>query len=116
MRKATPVTRRAPAHLQPETRRWWKSVVETWELQEHHVRLLTLAAEAWDRGQGAREAIARDGLTTPTRDGGLKLSPLVRIEQMSAVVFARVLRELDLDLEPPAQARRPPHLRSIVGG
>jgi hypothetical protein len=110
------MTRRAPAHLRSDTRRWWTSVVAKWELEEHHVRLLTLAAEAWDRGQGAREAIARDGLTTPTRDGGQKLSPLVRIEQMAAITFARVLRELDLDLEPPAHARRPPHLRSIVGG
>ena len=116
MRKPTPATRRAPAHLQPDTRGWWRDVVSRWELEEHHVRLLTLAAEAWDRGQEARERIARDGLTVPTATGGQKLSPLVRIEQMAAITFARVLRELDLDLEPPAQARRPPHLRSIVGG
>jgi phage terminase small subunit len=91
-------------------------VVERWQLEEHDVRLLTLAAEAWDRGQQAREQIAVDGLTSRTRDGGHKLSPLVRIEQQAAIVFSRVLRELDLDLEPPAEARKPPSLRSIVGG
>jgi P27 family predicted phage terminase small subunit len=116
MPKPTPVTRRAPAHLRSDTRAWWRSVVERWELEEHHIRLLTLAAEAWDRNQQAREQIAVSGLTSSTRDGGVKLSPLARVEQSSAITFARVLRELDLDLEPPAEARRPPRLRSIVGG
>jgi hypothetical protein len=47
-----------PKHLQPATRQWFASVVEDYELEPHHVRLLTLAAEAWDRGVQAREAIA----------------------------------------------------------
>ena len=105
-----------PRHLQPATKRWWRHVTETWELEAHHTRLLTLAAEAWDRGQQAREQIARDGLTTSTRDGGVKLSPLVRIENECRLAFARLLRELDLDVAPPAEAKRPPSLHSIRGG
>jgi len=38
-------------------------VVGDYDLEPHHVRLLTLAAEAWDRGQQAREVLDRDGLT-----------------------------------------------------
>jgi P27 family predicted phage terminase small subunit len=108
--------KRAPGHLRPATKRWWLSVAQSWELEEHHVRLLTLACEAWDRGQQAREAIEKDGLTTPTREGGVKLSPLVRIEADCRLAFARLLRELDLDVDPPAEAKRPPTLRSIRGG
>lgn len=109
-------TRRAPGYLRPETRRWWTSVVSAWTLEAHHVRLLTLACEAWDRGQQAREVIAAEGLTTPTRDGGAKLHPACRIEGDSRLAFARLVRELDLDLEPPKAESRPPKLRSIIAG
>jgi P27 family predicted phage terminase small subunit len=103
----------APAHLSATTRQWWRSVVERWELEQHHVRLLTLACESWDRGEQARELVAREGLTVPTRDGGAKLHPAVRVETDCRLAFARLIRELDLDLDPPAEARRPPTLRSI---
>lgn len=34
------MTRKAPAHLAPETARWWRAVVRTWALEEHHIRIL----------------------------------------------------------------------------
>ena len=52
-----------PDYLQPATRDWFKSVVADFELDQHHVRLLTLACEAWDRGQQARLLIAEEGIT-----------------------------------------------------
>ena len=75
--------------------------------------LLTLAGESWDRGQEARQQVACEGLTVETRDGGKKLHPCVRIETDCRLAFARLIRELDLDLEPPQAASRPPALRSI---
>jgi P27 family predicted phage terminase small subunit len=111
--KTTP---RPPKYLRASTRRWFASVVSMWALEEHHIRLLTLACEAWDRAQQAREVIARDGLTTPTRDNGTKLHPACRVEDASRIAFARLIRELDLDIEVPKAESRPPRLRSIVGG
>jgi P27 family predicted phage terminase small subunit len=105
---------KAPRHLKPATRRWWESVVSTWELAEHHRRLLTLAGESWDRCAEAREQIARDGLTVETKAGGPRLHPCVRVETDSRLAFARLLRELDLDISPPAESKRPPALRSIA--
>jgi P27 family predicted phage terminase small subunit len=107
---------RAPRHLKPATRRWFHAVADDWELDAHHVRLLQLACEAWDRCQEAREVIAREGLTVQTREGGSKLHPACRVEDSSRIAFARLLRELDLDVDPPAESRRPPMLRSIRGG
>jgi len=104
----------APEHLQPATRTWWLSVVTRWELEPHHVKLLTLAAESWDRCQQARELIDRDGLTTETKSGGLRAHPAVRIEIDSRLAFARLVRELDLDLDAPPAAARPAPLRSIA--
>ena len=103
----------APDYLETSTRLWWEAVVSKWDLEDHHIRLLTLAAESWDRGSQAREQIARDGLTTATKDGGLRAHPAVRIESECRIAFARLLRELDLDLDPPASATRPAPLRSV---
>lgn len=107
---------KAPRHLKAATRAWWEAVVSDWQLEEHHIRLLTLAGEAWDRCQQARELIAKEGLTVPTKAGGPRLHPAVRVEQDARIAFARLIRELDLDLSAPSAESRPPSLRSIAGG
>lgn len=104
-----------PKHLKAATRRWWADVVNDWDLEEHHVRLLTLAGEAWDRRAQARELIAEEGLTVATRDGGAKLHPACRVEDSARIAFARLIRELDLDVDGPAEAKRSPSLRAFRG-
>ena len=104
--------RRSQAHLKPETWRWWQDVVDEWDLDEHHIRLLTLAAEAWDRCVEAREILAREGLTYLDRFDQPKPRPEVGIERDSRLAFARLLRELDLDAEPPKESSsRPPGIQ-----
>jgi len=98
---------KAAKHLKPATRRWWSSVVADFELEDHHIRLLTLAAEAWDRGQQAREAIAKHGLTFTDRSGSPRARPEVGIERDSRIAFARLLRELGLDVQPPSESHAP---------
>jgi P27 family predicted phage terminase small subunit len=101
---------RTPSHLRPATRRWWRSVTDDFELESHHLRLLQLACEAWDRAEQAREVLARDGLTFIDRFGQPRSRPEVAIERDSRTAFARLLRELDLDTEPPRAPGRPPGL------
>jgi phage terminase small subunit len=86
-----------PAHLGRATAQWWRSVNDDFELDPHHIRLLTLAAEAWDRGQAAREIVEREGMTFQDRFGCPKPRPEVAIERDSRIGFARLLRELALD-------------------
>lgn len=106
-------TPKAPAHLSDPTRAWWRSVVRDYALEPHHMRLLQAAAECWDRLQEARELLARDGLVIEGREGGMRPHPAAAIERDSRIAFARLVRELDLDVEPPAAAaRRPPPLTS----
>src|SRR4051812_66985 len=90
-----------PSHLRPETAAWWSRVVADWTLEEHHVRLLTLAAEAYDRTIEARECLAKHGLTFDTPSGP-KLRPETIVEKDSRIGFCRCLRELDLDCGSPA--------------
>ena len=107
MPSATPVPTRtppAPRHLKKATRLWWQSVVTDYSLEPHHLRLLQAAAESWDRYQEARMILAKDGLTTPTASG-LKAHPAVAIERDARLAFARLVRELDLDVEAPRDTR-----------
>jgi len=106
---------KAPPHLKPDTRKWWVSVHDDYALEPHHTRLLTLAGEAWDRCQQAREAVDSDGITVKTADGGLKAHPAIAIERDARLAFARLIRELDLDVDPPTSARRAPALGSNRG-
>jgi len=101
---------KGPAHLKLATRRWWVSVVEDYQLEPHHIRLLTLAAESWDRCQQARQALAEHGLTFKDRFGQPHARPEVAIERDSRIAFARLLRELALDIESPGEPGRPPGL------
>ena len=101
-----------PDHLRPQTADWWRSVLTDYDLEDHHVRLLHLACESWDRFQQAREEIDRDGLTIKTGDGGMKAHPAVAIERDARLAFARLVRELDLDAGAPAERSRPPALVS----
>lgn len=98
---------RAPEHLQPGTRRWWAKICRTYALESHHLRLLTLAGEAWDRGQEARALVTKEGLLTLDRFGQARAHPAVAIERDSRIAFARLVRELGLDTEGPPEARPP---------
>jgi phage terminase small subunit len=85
-----------PAHLRPDTARWFCAVLDDYELEEHHVRLLILAGEAWDRCGEAREQLAKEGLTVDTRQG-IKAHPAVRIEADSRAAFAALVKQIGLD-------------------
>jgi hypothetical protein len=103
---------KAPAHLKPATQRWFAAVLDEFELEEHHVKLLTLAAESWDRRVAARTALDTLGLTFTDRFGAPHARPEIAIERDSRIAFARIVRELDLDVAPSAAPTRPPTLRS----
>ena len=79
-----------PAHLSPSARQWWQTAVETYVFQEHHLRLLQLLCEAWDRAQSARAQLDAEGLTVPGREGGLRAHPCIAIERDSRLAVARL--------------------------
>lgn len=110
------MTQDAPMHLSPDAAGWWLQVMAEYDLEPHHVRLLTLAAEAWQRGQQARAILDRDGLTYIDRFDAPKARPEVAVERDSRIAFARLLRELDLDLDGLPEAPRAPALRSNRSG
>jgi phage terminase small subunit len=72
-------------------------VVTEFALEQHHERLLTLAAEAWDQAVAAREELAKVGTYFADRFGQPKAHPAVAVERDARIAFARLVRELDLD-------------------
>lgn len=102
-------TSRAPAHLKPATQEWFLGVTKAYALDGHHLRLLQLAGEAFDRAQEAREILAVEGITVGGREGA-KPHPCIAIERDSRLAFARLIAQLSLDQEEPID----PHTRSAM--
>ena len=100
-----------PKHFKKPTREWFASVMGQYELEEHHIRLLTLACEAWERAQEARVMLTKRGMVYIDRFNAPEARPELAIERDASILFARLVRELDLDFETSADMR-PPALKS----
>jgi phage terminase small subunit len=94
-----------PDHLSEGTRLWWRALVADYKLDPHHLRVLQVAAEAWDRKEQARQALVEHGLSYTDDKGMIRARPEVQIERDARTAFLRALRELNLDVEPPKPPR-----------
>ena len=99
---------KAPRHLAVATRRWVEQIATDYVLESHHLRLLLLAGESWDRVTQARATVKAEGLTIDGRFGK-KIHPAVLIEKDNKILFALMIRELGLDADAP-DATRPPRI------
>lgn len=99
--------RRLPRHLRQATRRWAEEILDGYEFESHHAKLLVLACQAWDQGERARARIARYGVTYLDRFKQPRIRPEVKVEHDARIAFARILRELRLDSTEGPEARPP---------
>src|SRR6266700_3182747 len=97
---------KSPQHLRADTAAWFETILQEYELDSHHERLLTKACEAWDRSEQAREAIAKHGMTYEDRFGAPRARPECAIERDSRLAFCRMVREIGLDVAPPSESRQ----------
>ena len=105
MTKTKTAAQKPPKHLRAATSLWFAEVIAEYCLEPHHIRLLVKACEANDRCEQAREALKKFGLTFEDRFGSPHARPEVAIERDSRIAFARLLRELGLDIAPPSDSR-----------
>jgi len=89
-----------PAHLSKASSAWWREVVRDWKMETHHLQLLTLAAEALDRAEEARAAVAGAGAYYADRWGAPRPHPGIAVERDARLQYARLLKQLDLDADP----------------
>jgi phage terminase small subunit len=89
------MTKRAPTYLEPQTRRWWRSVVRDWGLEESEQMLLSAAGACWDRITKARKVVDELGMVYQDRFGQPKARPEVSIERLEKIAFIwRILKNL----------------------
>jgi len=97
----------SPSHLATATRRWFSEVAADYELESHHMKILEMAAQAWDEYESARKAVTKHGQIFVDRYGQPRERPEVSIARQARTAFARLIRELALDVESPTFARPP---------
>jgi len=100
--------KKAFKRLKLPTRKWINKVKSTWQLGDHHERIIILAGQAWDRAQAAKICVDTDGLRIKDRFGQMKPHPMIEVERQSMLAFARLVREVGLDLGE-ADPGRPPY-------
>jgi len=99
--------KKAADFLKKPTRVWVNELTREYLFEERHIRVLNLAAGAWDRLDDIREILGREGYQVTDRFGIAKPHPLLAEERAQKRTFAALLRELGLDLE---KAGEPPRL------
>ena len=91
---------KAPSHLSADSKSFFDYVIHEYTdgFDKHHVKLLVLACEALDRGVQARKLLEKDGIVFTDRHGSIKPHAAVAIEKDSRTAFARMIREIGLDI------------------
>lgn len=95
------------SHLSPRMRKWYAEVCESFLLEPHHLLVLGLACEAYDRSQHARRMLDAEGSVYIDRFDVPHPRPEIKIELDNRASFLRCLREMGLDLAD-NEAIRPP--------
>ena len=101
-----------PAHLSASTREWYASICRDYDLESQDLKILRFASEAWDRANAARLEIKKHGMVFEDRFGQPHARPEIKIELDNRKSFTSLMRELALDVAPPAEPKRPPPLRA----
>lgn len=94
-----------PKHLSTEGRRWWAKIADEYSIDdEAGLLVLQTAFEAFDRMRAAQAQVGAEGSTVTDRFGQTKAHPLLPIERDARGQFLAALKQLNLDIEPLADA------------
>jgi phage terminase small subunit len=81
---------KAPLHPSADSKAFFDYVAAEYQgFDRHHIKLLMLACEAWDRAVEARKGLEQHGLTFVDHHSSRKPSPEIAIEKDSRTAFAR---------------------------
>lgn len=95
-RRATPVPP-TPRGLAGKARKWFTETAQSYVFEPHAIPLLTDAAFAMQRGEQARSILGKEGIVLVDAFGKPFPHPATIVERQSAQLFAKLLRQLDLE-------------------
>lgn len=96
-----------PSDLSKNSKEWYQEIINEYELEAHHLKILLAAAEALDRIEEARKVIKQEGSYYRDRFDQPKAHPALDVERNNKILFARLVRELGLDLGNSDNSRPP---------
>ena len=85
----------SPSHLSPESKRFYRNAISTYDLNEAQRALVTQALEQRDIASEAWEVISH-GTTYTTASGTIKSRPEVAIQRQALALSARLMKHADL--------------------
>ncbi len=99
---------KAPNYLSKKSQEFFNETAGNYDLEAHHIKTLILACECLDLIEKARKEVEKTGAFYPDRFGHTKSNPALNVIRDQKTLFARLIRELALDLEPSKEPGRPP--------
>lgn len=91
----------APVGLSAAARRWWKRLVQEYDITDPAGELLLeQALRCFDRAEQARAVLDKDGVTTTDSRGRPKTHPATSVERDSRAGMLSALKAMNLDFEP----------------
>ena len=102
--------KRAPKGLKASGRAFWRKVRDEYVFTDaHDLARLLMAAKCLDDLQTAEEQVEQDGHFVKNRYGNIIEHPAVKSIKDFRLLFVKIVRELNLDVEA-AKDARPPRL------
>jgi P27 family predicted phage terminase small subunit len=99
---------RTPTGLKYMGRKFWKETLQNFELSDpHDLEMLKMAGSCLDRMKENTETIEKTGRFFDDRFGQPKPHPAAKEIKDDAALFARLCREMGLDIEPLSENRIP---------
>jgi P27 family predicted phage terminase small subunit len=90
-----------PNDLSDEAKRWWKLIIEDFEVDDQPgLLLLGTALESFDRMRQAQAAIKKDGVCIEDRFGKPRQHPATLVERDAKNMMLRALKQMNLDIQP----------------
>ena len=91
--------RKAPQHLSPPAKLWYRSIAKEYRLNETQKLILQTAFEAWDNMKSAQKIIDSDGqCIQDAKTGVIKAHPMCTVVRDQQSAFRQSLKAIGLDL------------------
>ncbi|MBA7492305.1 hypothetical protein ES702_02854 [subsurface metagenome] len=100
--------RNPPKFLRTKSKEFFKKVINEYALEDHHIKILVLMCQCLDQIELARIRIEKEGSYYTNRFGEPRPHPALKEFKDNKIIFARLIKQLDLDVEPRREVGRPP--------